>query len=565
MTESKRRKDREAAKAKAKEHLRGGRTEEAKREFTKAVDITHEHAVELMRECRKQGVDCITAMYEADSQLAYLNKIGVAEYVISEDSDLILFGCKKIIFKLQLDGRCLLFESEKLHLALGVSKEKFSFDKFRRICILSGCDYLDSLHGIGLAKAKKFILLTEETDMKRALVKLPSYLNIKNLAVTDGYIDGFLKADATFKYMFVYDPLKRSMVRLNDLAEDDPEEEHCTNAGQVLPPDKAFQLALGNLNPRTFEQLDNFNPDNLQPSAKKIYHSTRHASIWKRSENTPIVKSSFSKQIGIVNFFKSAPRKHQNLTEVQNIIEQENNVTSEVVVDDLLLKYYVAEIAPAKRRTESDDDNDVVENTPTPSRNPFAKRHQPEPEAPKVGSSPSLLKSIASSENRKSIETAEKRRVKSRFFLNKNSSLSSGYDSQSQQETTPEMEEEMKKFLAASALHDEMTAKRLAFYDAMKSATRVEQSNDEGVSAAQSEEIKTEEGAVVDLDRYEFQQKSQNQTYVDDWKPKPLKTKPRQVLSKPKPKASTQNSNDSMQTKLSKFGFLKKPSCSQVD
>lgn len=79
--------------------MRNGRIEEARREFAKGVDITHEHALELMKESRKLGVDCITAMYEADSQLAYLNKIGEVQYVISEDSDLILFGCKKIVFK----------------------------------------------------------------------------------------------------------------------------------------------------------------------------------------------------------------------------------------------------------------------------------------------------------------------------------------------------------------------------------------------------------------------------------------------------------------------------------
>lgn len=74
-TEARRRRDRDIAKEKAKEFLRDGKTEEARREFTKAVDITHEHAIELMKECRKIGVDCLTAMYEADSQLAYLNKV----------------------------------------------------------------------------------------------------------------------------------------------------------------------------------------------------------------------------------------------------------------------------------------------------------------------------------------------------------------------------------------------------------------------------------------------------------------------------------------------------------
>jgi exonuclease-1 len=38
------------------------------------------------------------APYEADAQLAYLNKIGVAQVIITEDSDLLLFGCEKVYF-----------------------------------------------------------------------------------------------------------------------------------------------------------------------------------------------------------------------------------------------------------------------------------------------------------------------------------------------------------------------------------------------------------------------------------------------------------------------------------
>ena len=53
----------------------------------------------VLQACRAIGVDCIVAPYEADAQLAYLNKIGVADVIITEDSDLILFGCEKVIFQ----------------------------------------------------------------------------------------------------------------------------------------------------------------------------------------------------------------------------------------------------------------------------------------------------------------------------------------------------------------------------------------------------------------------------------------------------------------------------------
>lgn len=45
---------------------------------------------------RARGVDCVVAPYEADAQLAYLTKSGLAQAVITEDSDLLAFGCKKV-------------------------------------------------------------------------------------------------------------------------------------------------------------------------------------------------------------------------------------------------------------------------------------------------------------------------------------------------------------------------------------------------------------------------------------------------------------------------------------
>lgn len=50
----------------------------------------------LKQAARARGVDCVVAPYEADAQLAYLTKSGLAQAVITEDSDLLAFGCKKV-------------------------------------------------------------------------------------------------------------------------------------------------------------------------------------------------------------------------------------------------------------------------------------------------------------------------------------------------------------------------------------------------------------------------------------------------------------------------------------
>ena len=53
-------------------------------------------ALDVIKALHAIGVDVLVAPYEADAQLAYLSKINVAQLIITEDSDLIPFGCDKV-------------------------------------------------------------------------------------------------------------------------------------------------------------------------------------------------------------------------------------------------------------------------------------------------------------------------------------------------------------------------------------------------------------------------------------------------------------------------------------
>ncbi|VDM18588.1 unnamed protein product [Hydatigera taeniaeformis] len=101
------------------------------------------------------------APYESDAQLAYLVKSGYADLVITEDSDLLLFGCKQVIFKLDLTGSGTLIAwsagiGEK---CCGIASQEFSPANLRFMGILSGCDYFPGIPRIGLATAAKVSVL----------------------------------------------------------------------------------------------------------------------------------------------------------------------------------------------------------------------------------------------------------------------------------------------------------------------------------------------------------------------------------------------------------------------
>jgi exonuclease-1 len=63
---------------------------------------------------RKINIEFIVAPYEADAQLAYLCKINRISAVITEDSDLLCFGCPNVLFKLDQNGNCVLIKIEDL-------------------------------------------------------------------------------------------------------------------------------------------------------------------------------------------------------------------------------------------------------------------------------------------------------------------------------------------------------------------------------------------------------------------------------------------------------------------
>ncbi|XP_066596733.1 exonuclease 1 [Prorops nasuta] len=259
-TEAKRKDLRSLNRKKAAELLRIGQKTEGQSLLRRSIDVTHEMALELIKCCQVENIDCIVAPYEADAQLAYLSINGFADIVITEDSDLILFGCNKIFFKMDLNGNGLLVEHEKLYLSMDGLANHFDFEKFQHMCILSGCDYLESLPGIGLAKARKFVLKNTDNDVHKALVRLGSYLNMKSLVVTEKYRDAFMRALLTFKHQLVYCPQQRQQVRMTPLPPD-IKEDQLHFAGVRSDSDVALQLALGNMHPFTLKKLHDFDPD----------------------------------------------------------------------------------------------------------------------------------------------------------------------------------------------------------------------------------------------------------------------------------------------------------------
>ncbi|KAK3875923.1 hypothetical protein Pcinc_019241 [Petrolisthes cinctipes] len=370
-TELKRRENRERNRKKAKELLREGRTREARECFQRCVDITSEMAAEVIDACRARNVDIIVAPYEADSQLAYLNQCGIAQLVITEDSDLVLFGCKNVLFKMDNNGGCVLVDSEKLHLSMNVPRDKFCFSKFRNMCILSGCDYLPSLPGIGLAKSCKFFNVTSNPDLHNALCKLPSYLKMPHLEVNKKYRDGFIQAINTFLYQLVFDPITRQLRPLNEYPDDTGPDDY-PYAGKFIGHEKALQIALGNVNVQTGAVVGNFSPETYKPPAPKSSGWSKHGdmcaphpSMWGNNNNSNKKEALTSSAPIIPSILPQSTTPHTTTTGKEITIttpifkrKKQELDESDITEGDLQNLYSL----PEKRKKLNNNNNDKEEN-----------------------------------------------------------------------------------------------------------------------------------------------------------------------------------------------------------
>jgi exonuclease-1 len=92
-----RRDKRSANKLLARDAVHEGDTDKSTMHYKRAIAITPEIMRQVCSTLRENNIEFIVAPYEADAQLAFLSKQGLVDRVISEDSDCIPYGCKKIV------------------------------------------------------------------------------------------------------------------------------------------------------------------------------------------------------------------------------------------------------------------------------------------------------------------------------------------------------------------------------------------------------------------------------------------------------------------------------------
>lgn len=284
-TERERSTRRREAKAAGLRLLQTGKSAQAYQELQKAIDVTPEMAKQFMNELEKASVDFIVAPYEADAQLVYMEKKDIIQGIISEDSDMLVFGAKSLLTKLDQFGECVVIDRLDFTACREISLVGWSDAEFRWMAILSGCDYLAPITNVGLKTAYR--LLRKHKTVERVVKALQFDGKSK---VPAGYLDAFRAAELTFLHQWVYCPVLNQVVNITvpgpgvDVASMD-------FIGVKGDDRIAQQVATGKLHPHTKQQLQ----APLPPAAR-----SSHRAEYPIQHRTPSLKKHHS----IESFFK---------------------------------------------------------------------------------------------------------------------------------------------------------------------------------------------------------------------------------------------------------------------
>ncbi|PNP83001.1 hypothetical protein FNYG_03323 [Fusarium nygamai] len=243
-TEESRETNRNEKKKAAMELLRAGKPAQATQEFQKCIDITPEMASALIQLLKKLDIPYVVAPYEADAQLVYLERQGLINGIISDDSDLLVFGAKKLLTKLDQYGNCIEINRKDFCACREVSLTGWSDTEFRRMAIFSGCDYLRGLPGIGLKTAYRMLRKTKAPE------RIVRMVQMQGKKVSENYLTQFYQAELTFLHQWVFCPTKRELVHLTDLDGERTAEE-MPFIGAFVEPAIARSIARGDMNPIT--------------------------------------------------------------------------------------------------------------------------------------------------------------------------------------------------------------------------------------------------------------------------------------------------------------------------
>lgn len=199
-THKERRERREKNLANGQAALRAGDKRKAEQCFQGAFTVTKEMAREVMKECRKMDVEFLVAPYEADAQLAWMAINGKIDCIITEDSDLVVYGAPKVLYKMGKDGEGDLLQIKNIGSLDVPPMINITPDMFMWMCVCAGCDFFEGVKNMGIKRAHG--LVKKQRTLSRLLHSIRADLRY---GVTREFMTDFYRACLVFRHQSVLD------------------------------------------------------------------------------------------------------------------------------------------------------------------------------------------------------------------------------------------------------------------------------------------------------------------------------------------------------------------------
>jgi exonuclease-1 len=137
---------------------RRGDDAQYKRCCMSAVRVTQDMRDHFFSVLRLLGVECLIAPAEADAQVADLVRSSNCYAAITDDSDVILFGCPRVLYKLDKRGSAVEYCVQRLTNASAMPRPVRNVSSLILVAAISGCDYTQGIRSLGLRKAASIVL-----------------------------------------------------------------------------------------------------------------------------------------------------------------------------------------------------------------------------------------------------------------------------------------------------------------------------------------------------------------------------------------------------------------------
>ncbi|XP_055705199.1 flap endonuclease 1 [Phlebotomus papatasi] len=161
------------------------------------VKVTKEHTEEAKQLLKLMGVPYIEAPCEAEAQCAAMVKSGKVFATATEDMDALTFG-SSILLRHLTSSEAKKMPVQEINYDRMLHGLEFSVDQFIDLCILLGCDYCESIRGVGPKRAIE--LITQYKSIETILEKIDK----KKYTVPEDW--NFNQARQLFKEPEVQDP-----------------------------------------------------------------------------------------------------------------------------------------------------------------------------------------------------------------------------------------------------------------------------------------------------------------------------------------------------------------------